>query len=244
LIALWLPALLVLTGCASSEFGSRRNRIEYSPAATVSRAECLRIAESYRAHRWRATAANAFHGIDARGIRVDTPDHHYNPAAEEESRPGWWVPGITNVGIPYQWGGFDTPVSFDQALRAGKYAGDVYTLRKRALLDDAVSDETCGIDCSGFISRCWRLDRPYSTRELAALCEPLADYSELRAGDLVNKNNVHALLFVEWHDAQKTRFIAYETGSPPTWKVLRHPVSVAYVEGLGYRPYRYRGIRD
>lgn len=70
------------------------------------------------------------------------------------------------------------------------------------------------------------------------------DFSELRAGDLVNKENVHALLFVEFVDAVKTKFIAYETGSPPTWKVLRHPISVRYVEELGYRPYRYRGMHD
>ncbi len=210
----------------------------------MTRAESLRIAESYRTHRWRASVANAFHGDDVRGIRVDTPDHRYEPAADDDSRPGWWVPGKTNVGIPYQWGGFDTPISFDHALKSGKYAGDIYTLRKRALLDDAVSDQACGIDCSGFISRCWRLDRSYSTRELAGLCEELADFSELKAGDLVNKNNVHALLFVEWVDTGKTRFVAYETGSPPTWKVLRHPISVAYVAGLHYRPYRYRGIKD
>jgi len=204
----------------------------------------LRIAESYRTHRWYPSATNVYHGDDANGIRVDTPDHRYQPTATEDSRPGWWVPGKTNVGIPYQWGGFDTPASFDQAVEAGKFAGDIYTLRKRALLDDAVSDQACGIDCSGFISRCWRLERSFSTRELAGLCDELEKFSDLKAGDLVNKSNVHALLFVEWVDAGKTRFVAYETGSPPTWKVLRHPVSVDHVKGLGYRPYRYRDIRD
>lgn len=67
---------------------------------------------------------------------------------------------------------------------------------------------------------------------------------DLLPGDVVNKHNSHVLLFVEFMDAEKTRFLAYETGSPPTWKVLRHPIEVAYVENLGYRPFRYRGIRD
>ncbi len=235
--------VLAVAGCAS---GPSSTPIDYTPAASVTRAEALRIAESYRTHRWRATDSSAFHGDDSDGIRVDTPDHLFAPFPESDpnSRPGWWVPGRTNVGIPYQWGGFDTPASFDQSIASGKFAGDIYTEHKRALLDDAVSAQACGIDCSGFISRCWRLDRSYSTRELANLCVELDDFSELRAGDLVNKENVHALLFVEFVDAAKTKFIAYETGSPPTWKVLRHPISVRYVEALDYRPYRYRGMRD
>ena len=58
----------------------------------------------------------------------------------------------------------------------------------------------------------------------------------------MNKHNAHALLFVRFLDAEKTRFLAYETGSPPTWKVLKHSIQVAYVKGLGYLPYRYRNI--
>ena len=37
--------------------------------------------------------------------------------------------------------------------------------------DAAVSRFAAGVDCSGFVSRCWRLDRPFSTRELPALCK-------------------------------------------------------------------------
>jgi len=243
---------MLLPGCLGVRDGSRDlplpavdgREIDYTPAATVTREEAVQIAESYRVHRWHPTQANVFHGDDVAGIRVDTPDAGFRPQGGEEVRPGWWVPGQINVGIPYQWGGFDTPRKFDQAVAAGKYAGDIYTHRKRALLDNAVSQQACGIDCSGFISRCWRLERSYSTRELAGLCVPLDRFSDLRTGDLVNKKNVHALLFVGFLDAEKTRFMAYETGSPPTWKVLRHPIRVDYVQGLGYRPYRYRGIRD
>ncbi|MFT5468945.1 MAG: hypothetical protein ACI8UO_004058 [Verrucomicrobiales bacterium] len=212
-----------------------------SPKSSVGRSECIAIAESYRTHNWRPADRNAFHGYDKKGIRVDTPDHRFRPN-DGKTRPGWWRAGRANVGVPYQWGGFDTPDSFDAALRSGKYAGDVYTDAKRAALDDAVSEEACGIDCSGFISRCWRLDRSYSTRELPGLCEPLDSFQQLLPGDLVNKHNDHALLFVDWHDSEKKHFMAYETGSPPTWKVLRHPIEVAYVKGLGYKPYRYRNI--
>ncbi len=183
--------------------------------------------------------ANVFHGEDAFGVRVDTPDTSYRPPGK---RPGWWNPGETNVGIPYQWGGFDTPESFDRKVAAGFAAGDVYTPLKRKLLYDGVSRKACGIDCSGFISRCWGLPRAYSTRELQGLCEPLGEFARMRAGDLVNKHNVHALLFDRWLDPGKTQFVAYETGSEPTWKVLRHAIAVSYVAGKGYRPFRYRAM--
>jgi hypothetical protein len=213
---------------------------EYPPASQVSRSDCLRIAEAYRTHRWRPTSQNIFHGFDHRGIRVDTPDIGYQPRGGE--RPGWWIPNASNTGVPYQWGGFDTPASFDAALRIGKRAGDVYSESKRRLLDDAVSTECCGIDCSGFISRCWRLDCSHSTRELAALCEPLPSFDDLLPGDVLDKPNEHVLLFVRFLDPAHERFEAYEAGSPPLWKVLKHPIPTWYVRGLDYKPFRYRNI--
>ncbi len=238
LTAAALLLFLFITGCAPTA----GTGIACGPSATVRRQETVRIAESYRNHQWKPSQRNAFRGFDDKGIHVQTPDEGYRPAAP--ARPGWWVAGRTNIGIPYQWGGFDTPDEFARKVAMGFYAGDVYTDEKRLALDDAVSARACGIDCSGFISRCWRLDRSYSTRELPGLCDELPSFAELRPGDLVNKANDHALLFVRFLDAEKTRFQAYETGSPPTWKVLAHPIEVAYVQGLGYRPYRYHGIRE
>ncbi|MEM7012508.1 MAG: hypothetical protein AAF585_13610 [Verrucomicrobiota bacterium] len=237
-----LIAVSALASCVSNEI-QQLPTLDYSPANHVGRQESIAIAESYRIHRWQPTPRNAFHGADRRGIRVDTPDIRFRPT-DGMTRPGWWRPNRPNVGIPYQWGGFDTPQSFDAALRRGAYAGDIYTEAKRAALDDAVSQEACGIDCSGFISRCWRLDRSYSTRELPGLCDELESFDELLPGDIVNKHNDHVLLFVDWINERRTHFMAYETGSPPTWKVLRHPIEVAYVEGLGYRPFRYKRIID
>ncbi len=237
LLAGWVG--LVAAGCAPR--GAPVTPSVLPPAPTVTAVESLAIAEAYRSHRWTGSHANAFHGVDAGGTRVDTPDIGYRPRAGLQA--GWWVPGAVSVGIPYQWGGFDTPATFDQKVRAGYFAGDVYTAEKRRLLDSAVSGRAAGIDCSGFISRCWRLERSYSTRELESLCYALPAFDVLRPGDIVNKRNVHVLLFVRWTDASRTAFEAYETGSPPVWKVQRHPISVAFVKHQGYRPFRYRGMR-
>lgn len=212
-----------------------------SRTATVTRGECLRTAESYRTHRWLPMEKNIRHGPDARGIRVDTPDISYQP---QGAIPGWWRAGEWTEGVPYQWGGFCTLREFDEAVHAGKAAGDVYTAEKRRLLDDGVSEDAAGIDCSGFISRCWRLPRSYSTRELSRLCELLSSWDQLRPGDVLNTYNAHCLLFAGWDDTARARLIAYETGSPPHWKVVAHTIDRAWLKSLGYEPLRYRGMRD
>ena len=71
----------------------------------VTRRECGQIAEAYRTHRWTAHEANIMHGLDAKGIRVDTPDSTYQKPG---AIPGWWRTGVPNQGVPYQWGGFST----------------------------------------------------------------------------------------------------------------------------------------
>lgn len=109
----------------------------------------LAIAKTYAEHAWAATAQNARHSPDAHGVDVQTPD-----GSPGQLVPGMWRIGPNNVGIPYKWGGFDTPESFDAGVASGKAAGDVYTSEKRRLGNAAVSNEAVGIDCSGFISRC------------------------------------------------------------------------------------------
>ncbi len=191
---------------------------------------------------WTASEQNVQHAKDANGILVHTPDADMPDGIS--SRPGWWKVDEENMGMPYKWGGFDTPRSFEKKLKQGYAAGDVYTRAKRAQLESGVSQYAAGIDCSGLISRCWRLDRPYSTRELANLCEKLPSYADLQPGDILNKNNDHALLFVSYVEGTSgSHFWAYETGAPPTWKVLLHTIPVNYVKSRGYSPYRYHGMK-
>lgn len=215
--------------------------LQAADCAEVRRKEVIATAEAYMKLRWRPSAANAFHGADPDGIRVDTPDASFRAPG---IRPGWWEAGKANLGMPYMWGGFSTPREFAAGLRAGKYAGDVYTDEKRRLGDAGVSKHAVGIDCSGFVSRCWKLERSYSTSELPSLCEALASYDELKAGDILNTPANHVLIFKAFTDASRTRILAYEAGSPPTWKVLLNDITVASLKAEGYRPMRYRQIRD
>jgi len=213
-----------------------------SPASSVTRAEALAIAESYRSHTWRPSKRHIFHGYDADGVRVDTPDAGFRPA--HGTMVGWWQPGQTNVGTPYKWGGFDTPATFDRALRRGQYAGDVYTAEKRAALYDGVSRHAAGVDCSGFVSRCWRLPRHYSTRDLPRISTALPSWQALLPGDIINRENDHVMLFVAFAGHDPDELIVYDSGGPPDAKVVLRRWSASMLGELGFEPRRYVNIRD
>lgn len=155
------------------------------PASSVTRREALAASRAYTSMIWRGSLRNVRHGTDGDGIRTDTPD----ASAAGYDAGAWWKPGMRSIGMPYKWGGFDTPRQFSERLKADTAngglpaaAGDMGTPEKQAAGDAAVSRFAAGVDCSGFVSRCWRLDRPFSTRELPALCTRLPSWEDLRTG--------------------------------------------------------------
>jgi hypothetical protein len=208
---------------------------------TVTRAEAMATAEVYRTLKWEPGAANVLHGRDADRIRVDTPDVNYRPAI---GFAGYWKPGAINIGMPYKWGGFDTPETFLIGIVEGKAAGDVCTAEKRRLLEAGASRHAVGIDCSGFVSRCWKLPRAYSTRTITSLCEPIADFKDLRPGDILNAHNSHVFLFKEWTKPDRSWMNVYTTGTPPAWTVQIGPLRTKQMAPLGYTAWRYRGMKD
>jgi hypothetical protein len=146
--------------------------------------------------------------------------------------------------MPYKWGGFDTPESFLAGLSEGKAAGDIYTSEKRRLLEAAVSEHAVGIDCSGFVSRCWNLPRAYSTRTITSLCDPIGDIKDLKPGDILNAHNSHVFLFARWTANDRSWMLVYAAGSPPFWGVQTGPLRTSQMKPLGYTAWRYRGMRD
>ena len=207
-------------------------------AQSITRADALRIAESYIQHHWQSSAANVLHGKDRHGIEVHTPDRD---GGRGGPRNACWSVNAENVGIAYKWGGNDTPASFDIGIRAGKAAGDVYTSQKRRLDDAAASAEAVGIDCSGFICRCWKTRKRYSTASLAEICRRLSSPNDLEPADIMNQPHGHVLMFVKWLDPEKKRALFYEAA--PFSKTLASERKIDELLGAGFRPLRYRHIR-
>jgi len=198
-----------------------------SAERAAERAAILERGRAYTEHRWVASEANVLHGDDGAGVLVHTPDAEYSPG-------GWHADGRVNVGVPYKWGGFDSLAEFDAAVAAGQPAGE---LTDGVDLD--ASRRAVGVDCSGFVARCWNLPNKQSTRSLGGLSVPLASYAELLPGDLINKYDAHAMLFVEFADAARTRVRVLEAAMP---LVREWVYPVAALERSGFLPYRYQPL--
>lgn len=211
-----------------------------SCAPRVTRDQAVATAYRYTQIEWTPSEANIRHGRDSRGIMVRTPDRSL--ARNGGDTRGWWQPGVPAKSLPYQWGGFDTPESFLEKIAVGYKAGDIADEAKRATGDDGVSAESCGIDCSGFVSRCWNLKRPYSTRELHKICDPLDSWDELKPGDIL-LNHRHVILFKQWNTPGR-ELAGYEAGPFPVWRVSACGLDAPTLRRNGYKPWRYRGIRD
>lgn len=233
-LSLFIPVfLLLLASCTSAPYSIP------GPSPTVSRDETIATAYAYTQVKWNPEARHTKHGSDSSGILVHTPDSSLD---QHGFANGWWKPGMEMHGVPYQWGGFDTPHQFLIHIEQGRFAGDISTAAKRRLSDSGTSPDACGIDCSGFISRCWRLDRPYSTRQLPTISTPLKTWFHLKPGDIL-LNDRHVLLFKDWASGGKS-ILCYEAGPFPVWRVNAANISVEKLEREGYQPWRYRNITD
>ncbi len=242
-----LPALCLfaLAACQSQRQPQPPADIP-AAAPTVTRAEALAIARAYTTLEWKGERRYAHHGTDPDGRRVDTPDARSAKEYGEAGKTFWWKASGVNRSMPYKWGGFDTPRSFVRRLNeeAVVYAGDYASSYKTRGSDGTVSRYAAGIDCSGFVSRCWRLERPHSTRELGALCTALPSEKELRPGDIMLCPGVHVVMFLRWLNEDKTRLRAVEAGGGIEWNCYEASYSVDWLKRNGYRPYRYKGMRE
>ena len=229
-------ATLLLSHCASE---STADFSIPGPAKTVRRSDAIEIAYTYSRLTWTPEQRHVRHGADAGGVTVHTPDATLSSHGFSN---GWWQSNQVARGMPYQWGGFDTPEEFRASLARGESAGDISTAEKRRLGDAGTSTQACGIDCSGFVSRCWRLSRPCSTRELPGICDKLGSWAELKPGDIL-LNDRHVVLFAKWATPGSSVYV-YEAGPFPVWRVNAAEIPTDYLMERGYQPWRYRGIRD
>ena len=239
-----LPVLLLMTSCQSTlKQGAESPPLvpgDPSAPSQVTPDEAMAIAQRFANHAWRPFARNILHGKDKLGVLVNTPDVTHEP---QQERKGWWVPGEVNSGVPYKWGGFDDPASFDLAIANGSAGGDVSSPEKRRADNAAVSAHAAGVDCSGFVSRCLKLPSVYDTRRLPAVCTELASARELQPGDVLNIPHRHVILFAGWYDPQHSWIYFYETGGAPDfWKPGLKQAPLDALLALGYKPLRYRGM--
>jgi len=163
--------------------------------STITRDQIIATAQAYAGHRWYCSASNTGGRTCANGCTV----------GDSKFGVGY------QVGVAYKWGGFDTIEQFDTKLSQGYVAGDT---EKQCAASCAT-----GVDCSGFVSRCWGLTTHYTTRDLPSISTPISR-NELKRGDILNGPGVHVVLFYSFDNDGVPIF--YESAGLWPYKVWRN----------------------
>jgi len=181
----------------------------------VSRDTSLFIGDTYTNHTWSAAASNLTNGriTDPNGVEIETPP---------------WVQVGSNIKIPYKWGGFWTLAEFDNGLLNGKYAGDIAT--------SGVSQYCVGVDCSGFVSKCWKLPYQFSTRMMDDwITVAYRSWTEIKPADAIHKVG-HVRMFVSTNP--NGSFLTVES-SGSDWRVSYRSFNLSQLTAYAPRYYIY-----
>ncbi len=136
--------------------------------------------------------------------------------------------GKSYKAVPYCWGGFDTASQFNQDMKNGLDAGDTNTTGGKRWC-------TSGVDCSGFVSRCWGLGSKQSTRTLPGFAYSVSK-SKMRLGDAYIRPGVHTMMFRYFTSGGAQLFEA--TKGHAYDRVVTHAWTTAELGSYG--AYRYR----
>lgn len=181
----------------------------------VTEEEALVTGDSYVQLEWDCAADNLTGGliVDSYGHYVRTPN---------------WVSVGTHEKVPYKWGGFQTIDQFVSGLTNGKYAGDSYTSKSSG------TPSAVGVDCSGFVSRCWKLPSHYSTRMMDDdITKPYESWEQTRPGDACHKPG-HVRLIVKHNDDGTINMVE---AAGYNWRVSYKNYSYSAI--VGYTPRYY-----
>jgi serine/threonine-protein kinase len=142
----------------------------------------------------------------------------------------------TVEGVPYRWGGSDTPEELTPKLRSGFAAGSHSW--------HGVLSCAAGADCSGFVGQVWgkRGNHPYSTRTLSQIADPLPGdvYKDLKPGDALNLPGSHVVLFAGYRPDGGP--IVYEASGPAS-RVIRNDHST-WARFQRYQAIRLRNVAE
>jgi hypothetical protein len=200
------------------------------PPAAIKRSEALAIAKTYNDHAWTAAAANI----------TTTTCTDWCGKTKSIVPPSWVLEG-ENHRFPYCWGGYSSVSGFDQGLVAStpKKAGD-----KQTKYGDGTSacGSSCavGVDCSGFVSRCWTAGQHYGTSQMGEIATAISK-SDLKPADALNDPSSHIRLLVALRTDGNWDMVESYAGSG-YWGVgytVRSPA-----DNSGYDAIRYKLIQD
>ncbi|HOT98115.1 MAG TPA: hypothetical protein PLN61_00165 [bacterium] len=192
--------------------------IDYSHLPERSREQIIQTARQYSEHAWTCGANNQ----EAKCVTAATYQCKFKP-------------GDTITGIAYDWGGFDSPEEFDRKLAAGQAAG--------SHSKEGITNCTTGIDCSGFVMRCWGIDTDnprYTTSTIRSIAPrpKYIWYTEMQPGDALVKPGSHIVLFAGYSPANEP--MVYEASGSASRVIFQ---VCSWGRFRDYYPLVYRGVK-
>tara|TARA_B100000953_G_scaffold272720_1_gene244372 strand:+ start:1744 stop:4431 length:2688 start_codon:yes stop_codon:yes gene_type:complete len=187
----------------------------------VTPGEALEMAAAYVSYSWVAQDQNIVGAAttDPQGVMIQTPE---------------WVQMGDNYHVPYKWGGFNTLDEFYSGLLENKFAGDRITDCSQ---NYCVSNYCIGVDCSGFVSRCWNLSTHYSTAMMDNDITIAYDsWDDIKPGDAIHKVGHVRMVVLKNDDGS----ILTVEASGYDWKVSYRNYNLSQL--TAYTPRYYQGM--
>jgi hypothetical protein len=224
-------------GDTTAPFNDNGDRLELDvPTPPITRAKVLENARAYLSINW-----------------VMRPENFARAGIENRCDPArsyiWLRPrhfardmiGTTIGPMPYRWGGDDTPATFRTRTEWGALAGDLCTCRQAAY-NYCLFADSAGVDCSGFVSRAWGIEKR-GTSGLLDVATDVDSIAALRPGDAFNWPQRHIRLFVGLAEGAATAFTVLESSTRYRCEGVCESV-YRPSEMNGYRLIRYKGISE
>jgi Fibronectin type III domain len=186
--------LLGIMICAHLSAGTFQYTKEPMPRDLI-----VELAHLYQDLHWRLDADNLYTGIT-------NAECYY-------SSTGW------QNGAPYCWGGADEFYEFLEKMTDGLGAGDKLTGQS----DPYHSGLVGGVDCSGYVSQCFRSGR-YSTSSFHNVTDAI-DWNNLAPGDAINWAGHHIRLCEKYTTDTGLIQVYESTGSSGPWRVIRRIIA-------------------
>lgn len=194
--------------------------------SSISRSQIISTAQNYQWHQWYCNKEN----YD--GSKVANPNWWKRPCFIKSYNTSYYQ-------VPYCWGGFSSLTGFDSEISQGYAAGNVDTSPQHGYVGG-----TAGVDCSGFVSRCWGLASHHSTTQLKSVSISLGnvgDYSLLKQGDILLTSN-HVMLYYTRN--ANNEYVVYESTTGGYDRVICRGHTYTNLVNNKYEPWRYKYVTD
>lgn len=141
----------------------------------------------------------------------------------------------TYTCMPYCWGGFSNRSQFTTGLSNGGRVGNINTSTGSHV------SNTYGLDCSGYVSRCWGLAEKYGTWTLSEVSYEIA-FSSLKQGDALNDPGSHVMLFDEINSSGN--YVLYESTTLNSYDKVAHTIRGTSSVENNYTPIRFNNVSN